>query len=202
MKIISIGHRSGHGKDTFANYMVEYFQCYVPELKVVKWSWAWKLKLLCYDLYKHHEGCYPPEYYDTAEGREFRNCVIPSLGMTIVELWIKMGEGIRHQVYENTWAEWSRYNVDCDILITADTRKHTETAVSDITIKVVNPRIPNRVGASIDGELQDYPWQHVIVNDMGYYELRSKAYTLCFDLLPSLKQYMSGYDKLKIINES
>lgn len=185
MKIISLGHRSGHGKDTTADFMIEWLTVNRPDIRVTKWSWAWKLKLICYDLYKHHKGMYPPEFYNTPEGYALRNEIIPSLGKTIVEMWIDIGEGIRHQVYEKTWAEWPRFNLnqDFDLLIAADTRKHTETSVSDVTIKVWDPRKPNRTGKSIDHELQDFPWERTILNDDSLEGLRQQAEDTIFELI-------------------
>lgn len=202
MKILSLGHRSGHGKDTTADFMVEWVKRNRPDIRVRKWSWAWKLKLVCYDLYGHHAGMYSPEYYDTDEGYKLRNVKIPTLGLTIVELWIKVGEGLRNQVYQNTWAEWPKAHLpkDYDLIIAADTRKYTETAVSDYAIKVWNPRTPDRTGASIDGELQDFRWNCVIVNDQDREALRQQAEDWIFILVekwfPNILTQIAVDDKI------
>lgn len=177
--LIGLGHRSGHGKDTVANYMKEWFDICRPELKVIKWSWASKLKEICYDLYKQF-GMREQEFYDTEEGRSLRNVPLPVLGKTPVEIWIDMGEGIRDKVYENTWRDFVRDNIQADIVILADTRKPTELEICQYKVLVRNPRIPNREGKSIDHELADYQrWDYTIINDLGYSELRGKANMFC-----------------------
>jgi hypothetical protein len=180
--IIGLGHRSGHGKDTVATYMKEWLATMCPEKTVIVQSWAAKLKEMCYDLYKQY-GMMDQAFYDTPEGRLLRNVSLPVICKTPVELWVDMGEGIRDCVYEHTWRDYVRDNIKADVIICPDTRKPTELDICNVKIKVTNPRIPNRVGKSIDHELAHYDgWHHEIINDLGYSELRGKANNLCMKL--------------------
>lgn len=178
--LIGLGHRSGHGKDTVAGYMKEWFEFMRPELKVVIHPWAKKLKEICYDLYKQY-GHREPSFYDTPEGRLARNVKLPTLNKTVVELWVDMGEGIRDKVYEHTWRDFVRDNIKADIIILPDTRKPTELEICHYKVLVFNPRIPNREGKSIDHELAGYTgWDYTIDNNMGYSELRGDANGVCY----------------------
>ena len=71
MKIIGLGHYSRVGKDTFANYLVESLAEYQPSLKVLKRSFAWKLKQVTHELFSW-AGLREPEFYETAEGAAVR----------------------------------------------------------------------------------------------------------------------------------
>ena len=135
MILIGLGHYSRTGKDTFADAFV---QAYGPRAK--KMSFAWKLKLICYDLYAW-AGMKPPRWYDTPEGAKDRDIVLPAIGKTPVQIWVDMGtKGVRDQVYDRTWIDYLRYSDhDCDVMLVPDVRFPNEVEVPDITIKVVRP---------------------------------------------------------------
>lgn len=177
--IIGIGHRSGHGKDTFANGLIDGMRLLKPDLKVRKLSWSWKLKDVCQQLYGHL-GLMDSAFYDTDEGRLLRNIKLPEINLTPVEIWIKVGESLRNHVWERTWLEWvAAQKEHIDIIVAADTRKHLELTICDYKIKVHNPRIPNREGLSIDHELEDYlGWDRIIINDKTKDHLNREALLL------------------------
>ena len=185
MLLIGIGHRSEHGKDTVANYMVEWLS-YSTNLSVIKMPWAWKLKDICHQLYKHL-GLREAPFYDTDEGRKLRNIKLPKINLTPVEIWIKMGTpAVRQQVWDDTWIDYVRNFEGYDIVICPDTRFPNEVAVCDYTIKVLNPRVSNREGESVDNVLADFAgWNAVLYNDSGFSELRGTANDLCFRLFPN-----------------
>lgn len=168
--IVGIGHRSRHGKDTFANYLVDALSRRM--LRVKKQPWAWKMKEVVADLY----GLKPPEFYDTPQGESYRNIKIPSLDMTPVELWIKTGEAFR-SVDPDTWVDYVvKMSKRFDVIVCPDTRNYNEIDKCNYKIKVCNPRIPNRQGASIDDRLQDYDkWDYIVLNTGGLSELRAEA---------------------------
>ena len=182
--IIGVGHRSGHGKDTFVNYFVEHFNEIYSEsmhpLSIRKISWAWKLKETAHQLYAHL-GLREPEFYETDEGRELRNVKLPHIDLTPVEIWIKYGSyGVRNQVWDLTWVEWVRHNVTNDVVINADTRFPVEIPYCDYTINLINPRVPNRKGISVDDELAYFnDWTITVINDGTLSQLRQKAVLVC-----------------------
>jgi len=191
--IIGVGHRSGHGKDTFANFFVEHFNNLFKDtlhgLKIRKLSWAWKLKDACFQLYKHL-GLREPEFYETDEGRKLRNIKLPCIGLTPVEIWIKFGSyGVRDHVWDLTWVEWVKHNnTDVDVIINGDTRFPVEIPYCDFTIKIVNPKIPNREGVSVDDKLAHYlSWNLIVMNDGTKEDLSDKAKQVCHQLFSGNK---------------
>jgi hypothetical protein len=179
--LVGIGHRSDHGKDTLANMMVEWFDLNHRAWKVLKKPWAWKGKEICHQLYGW-AGLREPDFYETDEGRKARNVKIPALNMTPVEIWIKvLSRGIRDQCWDRTWVEWLKNSpTSSRVLIPPDTRFPLEVPYCTYTIKCTNPRIPNRVGLSVDDELAGYDdWTFYLSNDGTLDDLRRKAYRLC-----------------------
>lgn len=159
--IIALGHRSGHGKDTFA----EILKSKLPNVYIR--SWADAVKEECVRLYGHL-GVQDRDFYNTREGRTARNIPIPKLGKTVVEVWIHVGEKLR-ELYWDTWLDQLHLyyaSLPSDsILVVPDTRHINEADSADFTVKIVNPRVPNRVGASIDHVLDDYQFHCTITND-------------------------------------
>jgi hypothetical protein len=177
--IIGIGHRSEHGKDTVANFILEWFEENHPEISIKKLSWAWKLKDVCYQLYSW-TGLQKPEFYETEEGRKLRNTTLASIGLTPVELWIKFGTNVGREVYPDTWVNWVKYNQTTHITICPDTRFLNETETADYLIKVFDPRKPNREGLSVDDVLADFQgWDTQILNVGTLEDLRINVYRLC-----------------------
>lgn len=178
--LIGLGHRSGHGKDLTADFMIEWFEYYRPELKVIKQPWAAKLKDVCHQLYKHL-GLQNMEFYDTEEGRHLRNIKLPKINLTPVEIWIAMGTpAVRENVWDKTWISYVR-NIKADIIICPDTRFPNETAVCDYTIKVINPRVEDRKGSSVDDVLATFDdWTYYIVNSGDKNKLQGEANAVCY----------------------
>jgi hypothetical protein len=177
--IIGIGHRSGHGKDTVANFMIQWLALHHRELNVKKVSWADKLKDICYQLYSHL-GLKEGAFYETEEGRALRNIRLPKINKTPVEIWIDMGTpAVREKVWDRTWIEYVQHT-PADIIIAADTRFMNEVEACDVTIKVINPRIPRREGKSVDDVLAFYVnWDHYLYNEGEKIELRKNTNLLC-----------------------
>lgn len=125
MKIIGLGHYSRVGKDTLANMMMTELEA--RGLKVMKSSFAWKIKLIAHDLYGW-AGLREPEFYDTPEGAPFRDIIIPALGKTPVKIWIEVGNLFR-DVYPGTWLEYALQPKEgVDVLFVPDVRFDNEVA--------------------------------------------------------------------------
>ena len=119
--IIGFGHYSRVGKDTVANYLVE--QARTKGILAKKISFAWKLKDISHQLYAW-TGLREAEYYETDEGAELRNIVLPGINMTPVELWIAIGTpALRDNVYDGTWVDYLlKTDHKCDLLVIPDVR--------------------------------------------------------------------------------
>ena len=142
MRIIGLGHYSRTGKDTLANMIVDEVRNYGKTAKKI--SLAWKLKQVCYDMYRW-AGMQPPEFYDTPEGETWRDIKLDRLDMTPVEVWVAVGTpAIRKNVYDRTW-------IDCvlledhavDVLVVPDIRFQNEVDAfreeGALLAKVVRP---------------------------------------------------------------
>ena len=104
--------------------------------------------------------------------------MIDWIGMTPVEIWITLGTpAIRDAVWPLTWVEWVKAQQKTyDVIVCPDTRFPNEIAACDCTIKIVNPRIPDRQGKSVDHLLDGFAnWDFTITNDTGFSELRGQA---------------------------
>jgi hypothetical protein len=144
MKIIGLGHYSRTGKDTFANAFVGYMETYAPLVAVTKQSLAWKLKKITHELYAW-AGLRDPEYYETKEGASARLVVLPTLGMSPVEVWVSFGtKAVRDNVYDRTWLDYLlKSDLGVDILVIPDVRFPNEAeAIKEAggtLIKIVRP---------------------------------------------------------------
>lgn len=177
--IIAIGHRSGHGKDTLADFLVHHLKMKYQRKTIIKVSFAWKIKQIAYDLYNNFGHC-KPEFYDTAEGRLLRNIVLPNINLTPVEIWIKIGTPcFRDKIYTDTWSNYLHQFAKDKIVIAPDLRFPNEIEVSAFTIKCTNPRIRNRTGLSVDDVLEHWDgWNCYVTNDGTLEDLNNKALKL------------------------
>jgi hypothetical protein len=169
--LIGIGHRTGHGKDTFALMLQEVLGPHKSQII----PFARKLKEVAVILYGHL-GLREEAYYNTREGRMERNRPLPGINLTPVEIWVMVGESIRNGVWHPTWVSLMQHQAKSSIILSPDTRHFNEIERCDLKVKLVNPRVENRKGASIDDVLEDYVgWDKVVVNDGTLEDLRQKA---------------------------
>lgn len=165
MKIIGLGHYSRTGKDTLANAVIAALNEYSPSLRVKKVPFAWKLKQIAHELYGW-DGLREPGYYDTREGEKFRDVILPRIGLTPVEIWIKVGNLLR-EVYGKTWIEYVIRGVqDVDVLIVPDVRFPNEVEAlreADALLgKVVRPGYGPRKSISDRALLPYRGWDFVV----------------------------------------
>lgn len=138
---IGLGHYRRTGKDSFANYLLAMLQGH--GIKVVKRSFAWKLKDVCHQLYGW-AGVQDADYYEQVEHEAEREIVLPKLGMSPRDLWIKFGTpAVREQVYRRTWLDWLLQASTEDVVIVPDVRFPNEfegiREKGGTLIKVVRP---------------------------------------------------------------
>ena len=184
--LIGFGHRSGHGKDTAANYLVTHLNIMKPDIVIKKINLADKLKDVAYDLYKW-AGVKKAIYYEN--NRDARSLIIPELNCTVVDLWVDIGEKMR-EIYLKTWIKYVKQQGEtCDILISADVRHENEIEIYDLVYKVENPRIPRREGKSIDDNLEGFDaWSGVILNSGDHGRLNRMMEGLAGVILESYKK--------------
>lgn len=141
---VGLGHYKRTGKDSFADFLIRALHYRQPKLKVVKKSFAWKLKQICFELYGW-AGLREPEFYETLHGAELREVVLPELGKSARQIWIDFGtDAVREKVYERTWLDYMfKGKHDADIVIVPDTRFVNEAdmmlSLNSTLIKVVRP---------------------------------------------------------------
>lgn len=165
--IIGFGHYSRTGKDTTANALLSYLNAFQPDCRVQKRSFAWKLKQITYELYEW-AGMMPPEHYETKDGEKDRDIVLPDLGMTPVEVWVRFGtHAVREQVYQDTWLNYLvRGQRDLDVLLIPDVRFPNEAnaikAAGGKVVKVVRPGYGPRKTAADRALLDYHDWDYII----------------------------------------
>ena len=180
---IGLGHYSRTGKSTLANALVGYLKALPKPVSAKQVPFAWKLKQVAHDLYAW-AGVKAPRHYETPEGEKDRDIIIPALGMTPVELWVKLGTpAIRENVYDMTWVDYVLKNDhDCDVIAIGDVRFPNEIKAlrekDAILIKVVRPGYGPR-NTVADLALQDYDgWDYVVGSSGLMDELRYFAHRL------------------------
>ena len=187
MQILALGHYSRTGKDTVANYVMEWFAQNAPGIRVQKVSFFRKAKELCHELFSW-AGIREPEFYETPEGELARKQVLPLLGMTPVQLWVRFGDSLRQGCYAGIW---SRYFVthlpDADVLVLTDLRYPDEVEelrkLSSILVKVVRPGF-EPLDTPPDRALQNFTgWDHVIGRTGTLAELKDCAAVFASELL-------------------
>lgn len=121
--IIGLGHYSRTGKDTFANALVDILNEMDPTLRVGRKSFASKLKEIAHDLYGW-AGLQDEAYYNNPATEHERDVVLPALGMSPVEVWVKLGtSAVREQVYDFTWVDYLlKTDHRLDVIVIPDVR--------------------------------------------------------------------------------
>lgn len=172
--IVVIGHRSRHGKDTLARMLVDEVG---DRRAVFIRSFASAVKEQSQLLFARY-GLQNEAFYNTGYGAKLRNIKLSRIDMTPVECWIAVGEGMR-KVYWHIWRDkiLDFYETQVEpvkgVLICPDVRHFNELEIANLSIKLTNPRVPNREGASIDDILADYKrWDLDILNERGLSDLR------------------------------
>jgi hypothetical protein len=193
MFIIGLGHYSRVGKDSFANYLVQFG--YDFGFKIAKKSFASKLKAIAHDLYGW-AGLQNEAYYNDPTHEHERDVVLPALGMTPVDIWVKLGTpAIREQVYDRTWIDYLlKTDHGLDILVIPDVRFPNEVEAireqNGLLIKVVRDGYGPR-NTVADLALNDYTGWGATIGRGGLPELKQGAFTLIRkltnDYLPTLR---------------
>lgn len=182
--IIGLGHRSKVGKDTTALMIKKVLAELSPELTVKIMPLAWAVKSIAHLLYSW-AGLREAMYYE--ERRDARYIPLPIIGLTPVEIWIRLGTpAIREQVYEDTWVKFLLHNIDLSppgVIIIPDVRFPNEAkAIKEKNgrlVKIDNIKVKWDEKLKADFYMLDYTgWDYLINNDGTLEELEAKTRTL------------------------
>ena len=176
---IGLGHYRRVGKDSFANFLIEACRERDPSIVIGKRSFAYKLKQVCHELYGW-AGLREPEFYESREGEQYREIVLPEIGKSPRQIWIDMGaKAVRRHVYEPTWLDYLlKGQHDLDVMVIPDVRFPNEAEAirksGGVLVKVVRPGfgpgpdVADRALLGYDG------WDYVIGGDAGSSESLSR----------------------------
>ena len=176
---IGLGHYKRTGKDSFANFLLQACRERDPGFAIGKRSFAYKLKQIYQELYGW-AGLREPEYYETVEGEQYREIVLPEIGKSPRQIWIDMGtKAVRRHVYEPTWLDYLlKGQHDLDVMVIPDVRFTNEAEAirksGGVLVKVVRPGYGPGPDVA-DRALLDYDgWDYVIGGDAGSSESLSR----------------------------
>ncbi len=167
-QIIGLGHYSRVGKDSFANALVR--ELTDRGIRAKKLPFAWCLKQVAHQMYAW-DGLKEPEFYETPEGEPSRDIRLPTLQMTPVDVWVRLGtHAVRNNVYDLTWVDYVlKTDHGVDVLIIPDVRFPNEVRRirehGGHLIKVVRPGYGPRLTVA-DLSLINYRgWDNVVGED-------------------------------------
>jgi len=141
MKIIGLGHYSRVGKDSLAKMIVK--ELATRGIQADIWSFAWKLKDVSFQLYGW-AGLRQPSFYETEEGAALRHVKLDAIGLTPIEVWVKLGNAVRNEVYGATWID-NVLNRKCEngVVVIPDVRFTNEVDAirqkGGMLVKVIRP---------------------------------------------------------------
>lgn len=171
MQVIAFGHKSRVGKDVSCRHLCASLRMYDTKLKVIHTSFASKLKRACHQMFAFagmkeelHYDAYPDE-----------RDVKLSIGLTPVEIWIKVGMAMR-EIYPDIWIDQvlNEYK-DVDILIISDLRFPNEVKRlrehPSTLVKLTRKEAPVR-DSPADRALDSYVgWDEIYENDKSISDL-------------------------------
>lgn len=185
-KIIAFGHRKRVGKDTSAKLLDTILRVERPNIRVVKLSFASKLKDVCYQLF-HWAGLKPGIFYEDERNAHLREETLPKIGKSPRQLWIEVGNKMR-EVYPPTWIDNALYGTpEADILLITDLRFPNEAKkikeLGGKCIKLVRASAPVANDES-DAALDGFPeWDQILENHGNMHELHVKIEALAQEVL-------------------
>lgn len=160
----AFGHRSRVGKDSCVKFLDTNLR--IRGISVQKISFAFELKMTCHRLFGHCGVEHPVHYENHPEARKY---ILPMLGMTVVELWIKFGNDMR-QYEKNIWVDLAMKKDDgtASVILISDCRFPNEVSAikkcDGKVYKVIRPNVPILDSVS-DNALEDFDgWDGMIFN--------------------------------------
>jgi hypothetical protein len=191
MKILGFGHRKNVGKDTAVRFLSQELRLLKPGCNILVAGFADKVKDIAYQLYSW-AGLQPKHYYDKNYAEKevpfpklqflFPNGTAP----TPRAIWIHIGNSIRTEGFDWTWAEYLFNQPKVDFLFINDLRFPTEAEYivnhGGWLYRIDRPDQP-KVTDGADEPLEGYDkWKGILLNDQGIKEYHATVMTL----LPSI----------------
>ena len=187
--LIALGHYSRTGKNALADILQR--KLGGPSVCEII-SFAGPLKESCHFLFDW-AGVREGAYYDSPEGVSARNEILPMLGLTPVELWIKFGTPIiRQQLHDQTWIMKAKKRIN-DILaiknkwvIITDLRFPNEAQMildeDGVIAKVLRPGVAPRDSVADVAMLGYSKWDFIVNNNGTLHHLETAADQLLTEL--------------------
>ncbi len=175
MKVILLGHRQDVGKDTYAGFLKNVLQEITAGQKVIITGFATDLKATAY---KHYAwaGLKEESYY-YPDRKEELAVILPQLGITPRQVYIKLGQQLREIhpdcVYQAVVHNYKVFKTD--YLILKDFRYPTEYRPGTIAVRIDNPRVPVFTDGA-DEILKDFTkWDRIVDNSGSLKDLFNDA---------------------------
>jgi hypothetical protein len=189
-KIIAFAHRKRVGKDSAAKFLETALRVGRPGIKTAKLSFASRLKEVCYMMFGW-AGLQPGIFYEDDKNASLREVVLPKVGMTPREIWIKVGNKMR-EIYADIWIDNALCgSPNADILIITDLRFTNEAdkvhSLGGKVIKIIRPGIEVSDDAS-DCALDGYTgFDGTINNDGNLKAFHDKIVLLSEEIISALR---------------
>ena len=149
MLIFAFGHQRRVGKNYAAMAVQGFLREKYPNIRCMTSNgFAYKLKDVCHQLYGW-AGLREAWYYESHP--EEKEIVLPKLGMSPREIWIKFGtDAGRDKAYRDTWVDYllesTARHGKVDVLLIADLRFPNEfdrvKELGGYCIKIIRPDLP------------------------------------------------------------
>jgi hypothetical protein len=198
--ILTIGHESEVGKDTFAMFIIEYLRTKnLRGLKIVREGFADKLYEFCHSIYGW-AGFQTRQYYIV--NPKHKDIILPALGKSARQILIDVGNHMRD--YDlNCWLNANLKNDDAHLKLVTDLRKMNEFEHCEqhniFRLKIWIPGKPKSEHAS-DKDLYAVAkerWSEWLSNDGDLQCFNQKAIEFTDrNILPTLRKYQTGELKL------
>jgi hypothetical protein len=174
--IIAFGHEKLVGKDTACRFLATHLRTVVKAKSVEKRAFADKLKQMCFELYAW-AGLMQGSYYE--EHPELKEVVLPLLGLSPRQIWIKFGTLVVREVYPKSWISYLFNNSKADYLFLSDMRFPEEADEvrfrGGIVIRILRPSILHTSDLADDPLLDYKNWSHTIINDGSLHDFHKKV---------------------------
>lgn len=171
MKIIAFGYEARAGKNTCGELLANTLTGSTQVIAI-----ASSLKSVCHDIYGW-AGLMDEKYYENfpLEKEE----ILPKIGLSPREIWIKFGTLVAREVYPATWIKRliHTYSAKVDYLIVTDLRFKDEFEIlkqhGAINVRVMRPTITSTELQRIaeNPHMAAMPWDYYITNNGTLFDL-------------------------------
>lgn len=189
MKIIAFGHRKNTGKDTAVRFLSQEIRLAKPGSNILVAGFADKVKDIAFQLYSW-AGLLPKHFYDKESNYHLKEVPLIKLQYLFLNgepptpraIWIHIGNSIRVNNFDWTWAEYIFNQPKVDFLFINDLRFPIEAGYildrGGSVYRIDRPDQP-KITDGADDPLEGYgKWTGVLTNDQGMKEYHKTVMTL------------------------